>query len=361
MFLNPKQIILARSIRGLSQGELSKLLGHTNQSTLSHVENGKAAFSEELASQISKALAFPLSFFSKEKTFSRLSKFYYRKRNAFPASELVPLEAKMEVIRTGYKELLNSVEVDIKKLPAIPVKEQNSPEDIANYFRLFLGLNDDPIENLVTIVEKLGITVLFLAVDSDKFSGLTLQTDINAPLIVVNKNMPNDHKKFTIAHELGHQIMHIPFAEEPEFYSALENLDMVEKQADQFASAFLMPKKKAQYSFTPLYYSRLTELKLYWKVSKQAIIYRAKELGVINDTKFKNLYIELSRFGERINEKINIPIDEPVLFKKIVEVYEKDLEYTKKSIAEEVFGISLKDFNEWFGFDNMNKLRAILN
>jgi Zn-dependent peptidase ImmA (M78 family)/DNA-binding XRE family transcriptional regulator len=361
MPLNPKQIVLARNIRGLSQGELSKLLGHSNQSTLSNVEKEKIPFSEELANHISQVLSFPLFFFSKEKAITRLSKFYYRKRNAFPASEVVPLESKMEVIRNGYKELLNAVDIDIKKLPAIAVRGNNTPEAIANYFRLFLGLGDDPIDNLVSIVERLGIAVLFLDVNSDKFSGLTLQTDINTPLIVVNKNMPNDHKRFTIAHELGHLIMHIPFAEDSEFYEALEDLDSVEKQADSFAGAFLMPKLKAEYSFRPLTYSRLTDLKLYWKASKQAIIYRAKDLGIISEVKFRSLFIELSRFGERKKEKIEIDIDQPILLKKIIEVHETDLKYSKQFIAENIFGISEADFCEWFGYYNRPKLRVVLN
>jgi Zn-dependent peptidase ImmA (M78 family)/transcriptional regulator with XRE-family HTH domain len=360
MKLNPKQIILARNIRGLSQGELSKRLGQSNQSVLSNVEKEKIPFTEELAEAIASALSLPVSFFYRAKTFTRLSKFYYRKRNAFPAAELIPLEAKMEVIRSGYVELLNAVDIKTQKLPAIPVRHNSSPEAIAASFRLFLGLDQDPIDNLVTLVEKLGIAVLFLAVDSDKFSGLTLQTDLNVPIIVVNKNMPNDHKKFTISHEIAHLIMHIPFSEDPEFYDALEDLDEVEKQADAFAGAFLMPQKVAQYSFRNLTYSKLTELKLYWKVSKQAIIYRAREVGAISDSKFKSLFIELSRYGERKKESIEIAIDKPVLFKKIIDVHQKQLGYSSKTIAEDILHISEKDFYDWFEADRP-KLRVALD
>jgi Zn-dependent peptidase ImmA (M78 family) len=266
----------------------------------------------------------------------------------------------MEVIRSGYLALLESVDFKMQKLPAIPVKGRNTPELIAEHFRLFLGLDQDPIDDLVTIVEKLGIAVLLLAVDSDKFSGLTLQTDQNVPLIVVNNNMPNDHKKFTIAHEVAHLVMHIPFSEDPEFYEDLGDLEMVEKQADEFAGAFLMPRKTAQYSFAGLTYSKLTELKLYWKVSKQAIIMRSRQIGVINDTKFKSLFIELSRYGERKKESVEIPIDKPVLFQKIVAAHQKHLGYSLKRIAEELIGISEADYYEWFDYDRP-RLRIALD
>lgn len=348
MNLNPKRISIARNIRGISQGELSKILALTNQAVLSNIETGKLPFEEDFAIKLSDKLKFPISFFSKNTSFTRLSKFYYRKRNAFPASELVPLESKIEAIRSGYAELIKSVDVNIQKLPQIPVTEKNRPEEIAKLFRLFIGLNDDPIDNLVSIIEKLGIAILFIDVSSDKFSGLTVQTDNNLSLIIVNKNMPNDHKKFTIAHEVGHIIMHIPFAEDPDFISNLEDLDVVERQADAFAGAFLIPKEQAKYTFRQLTYTQLGNLKTYWKVSKQAILFRAKALGILTDVRFKTLYIELSRNGERKKEKIEIWLDQPTMIKKLIEFYESEFHYSRKQIAEEIIGIDEKEFVEWF-------------
>lgn len=348
MNLNAKRISLARNIRGISQGELSKELNLTNQAVLSNIETGKLPFDEELANRISEILKFPLLFFTKNNGFTRLSKFYYRKRNAFTASELVPLESKIEAIRNGYAEMIKPANPNIQKLPQIPVTEKNRPEEIAKLFRLFIGLDDAPIDNLVSIVERLGIAILFMDVPSDKFSGLTVQTDDNLSLIIINKNMPNDHKKFTIAHEIGHLIMHIPFAEDPDFLSNLEDLDTVEREADSFAGAFLIPKAQAKYTFNQLTYLKLAELKTYWKVSKQAILFRAKTLGIINDVRFRTLYIELSRNGERKKEKIEISIDKPTMIKKLVEFYEKEFNYSKKQIAEDVVGISESEFLEWF-------------
>lgn len=348
MTLNAKRITLARNLRGVSQGDLAKRLNLTNQSVLSNIETGKLPFDDTFAIQLASELNLPVSFFSKEKSFTRLSKFYYRKRNAFPASELIPLEAKIDVIRESYARLVESVDMPITTLPAIPVTQQNRPEEIAKLFRLFLGLNNEPIDNLVSIIERMGIVVLFLDVKSDKFSGLTVQTDNNYHLIIINKNMPNDHKKFTLCHELGHIIAHIPFAEDPDFISDYD-LDVVEKQADQFAGAFLIPKEQAKYTLRDITYSKLDDLKIYWKVSKQAIICRARDAGIINDVRFKTLFIELSRNGERKKEKITVPLDEPSLFKKIIAAYES--EYTRKEIAEEIMGINEQDFIEWFGYD----------
>lgn len=356
---NAGRIQLARNLRGILQGELSVLLGHNTQAIISNLETEKTEFTTEHAESIAKVLNLPVSFFYKKKNFTRLSKFYYRKRNAFPASKLIPLESKIEVIRSLYTELLKSVEFETPQLPSIRVNEKNKPEQIAATLRLFLNLGEEPIDNLIGLVEKLGIPIVFLDVDSDKFSGMTLQTDNNQSLIVVNKNMSNDHKKFTVAHELGHLIMHIPFSEEADFYDN-EDLNIVEKQADQFAGAFLIPTHQARYQFKDLTYSKLSELKMHWKVSKQAIIYRAKDAGAISETKFKNLFIELSRFGERKTEKVEIQIDQPTLFNKIIQFHETRLELTKKQIAEDLAGITEADFNDWFGIRD-NKLKMVVN
>lgn len=356
MTLNAKRISLARNLRGVSQGELSQKLKLTNQSVLSNIENGKIPFDEPFATQLANELKLPVSFFHKDRSFTRLSKFYYRKRNAFPAAALIPLEAKIDVIRESYSRLLEAADVPFVELPAIPVTDSNRPEEIARLFRLFLGLNNEPLDGLVSIIERLGIVVFFLDVNSDKFSGLTVQTDNNVHMIVINKNMPNDHKKFTLAHEIGHIIMHIPFAEDPDFISEYD-LDVVEKQADQFAGAFLIPREQAKYTLRDITYSKLDEFKTYWKVSKQAIICRARDVGIINEVRFKTLFIELSRNGERKKERITIPLDEPKLLKKIIEAYEA--EYSRKEIAEDIMGISENDFIDWFGFEK-NKLKIVL-
>lgn len=358
---NRKMITLARESRGLTQDQLSKKLNNVSQVDLSNYETGRVELNEDVVFQIASTLNFPIQFFKKESlVISRISKFYYRKRNTFPAKLTTPLEATIAIVRRIYAEFLQTVEIDVKDLPKIPVTEKNSPETIAKLVRLFFNLDDGPIDAPVALLENAGIPVLFLDVDSDKFSGLTVQLDRNFPMIVVNKNMPNDHKKFTIAHELGHIIMHIPFAEDPELFERLEDLDTVEKEADRFAGAFLVPEERAKKSFRPFTYSRLTDMKLYWKVSKQSLIFRAKDLGIIDDRKFKSLFIELSRYGERKKEKIDVSIDEPRLLKKIIELFEKELNYSRKDLAENIGGLSMDDFNCWLNLERP-MLKVVLN
>ena len=59
--------------------------------------------------------------------------------------------------------------------------------------------------------------------------------------------MPNDRKRFTICHEWGHQIMHLPYRYDFEMYQRLKSdPDALEKEADVFAAEFLMPENDVE-------------------------------------------------------------------------------------------------------------------
>lgn len=350
MEYNGKMVRLARDSRSLSQDELSKLVGEP-QTAISAVErNGTNDIN--VITKIANALRYPIRLFEFNDSINRLSVFYYRKRESFPGKLITELEAKMDIIRKSYDHLLKGVEVNYKGLPAMPATDDKSVEEIAKFARLYFRLDDGPIDNPINLIEKIGIPVLLFDVPSDKFSGITIHTDSNLPIIVLNKNMPNDHQKYTLFHEIGHLIMHVPFTDSFDFYEKYsKDKDVIEHEADRFASAFLMPATKAKATFGYVNYSRLTELKLYWKVSKQAILRRAKDLGIITPEKYKYIYIELSRNGERKKESISISIDKPALTKKLVNVYTEHLGYTMKEIAEGIACLKEDDFANWLGIE----------
>ncbi len=80
-------------------------------------------------------------------------------------------------------------------------------------------------------------------------------TDGGYYVIIINKNFSNDHKRFTLAHELGHLIMHTS----NEFLIS-EYRDK-EDEANRFASEFLMPSDAISNSLRGLKLQYLVELK----------------------------------------------------------------------------------------------------
>lgn len=106
--------------------------------------------------------------------------------------------------------------------------------------------------------------------------------------IYVNKYESDLRKKFTIAHELGHFILHkdriiAQGASAPDqiFFRNDDN-NSVEQEANNFASELLMPKDEFM-SVIKNGYNTLEKLSEYFALSTSAVKYRAYKLGIISE------------------------------------------------------------------------------
>jgi len=126
------------------------------------------------------------------------------------------LESKLDILRIMVDELLESVDIPQFKIPQFEITDNLSPSDVAIKVREFLKLPRGPIINIVEVLEAAGIIIHFFKIGVPKFDGITLVTDKGQPILFVNDSLPNDRKIFTIAHELGHLIMHIPISPLPD-------------------------------------------------------------------------------------------------------------------------------------------------
>lgn len=330
---NYKMLTLAREARGLTQTELSKRTS-TDQGNLSKIEQGLLKPSDDVLNKYANELNFPETFFYQQENKTAISEFFYRKRMSLAAKDKLRLEAQIDILRLLYEKLLKSVEIPQATFPKLGINKNFNPSDIALLTREFYQIPRGPIRNLVSVLERNGIAVIYMDVALDKFDGMTVYTDSNYPIIFLNKNMPNDRKRFTLAHELGHQVMHFPFRYEFDLYDRLEkDANTLEKEADKFASEFLIPERDCRNELFNLTPQKLADLKLYWKVSKKAIIYKAKAISAIDDRKYQNLLIELSKRGERVKESFDVDLDEPILFKQIFKSYSDELGYTNQDLA----------------------------
>lgn len=114
------------------------------------------------------------------------------------------------------------------------------------------------IEELESNVEEFGVKVFYSDMKSfenpDKISGYSIVNSKGQPEIIVNGNHSEGRRRFTIAHELGHIIMHWGWLNEPEQkldkdlqgilfrkdnYTREESVK--EWQANEFAAEFLAP------------------------------------------------------------------------------------------------------------------------
>lgn len=149
--------------------------------------------------------------------------------------------------------------------------------------------------NIIGLANELGIAVYEVEIDNDKLSGY-ISKDDDGYFICVNKSHAATRQQFTIAHEIGHFILHKDVLDSgnllPTMYKvgngitpALARMDYesplyreMETEANKFAANLLMPKdefiKKANEC------NDLIELALAFKVSVGAASIRANNLGI---------------------------------------------------------------------------------
>lgn len=115
-----------------------------------------------------------------------------------------------------------------------------APAEAARAARQAVGLMPDtPIVNLCGLLEENGVKVLSLDKRQESFSGLGVGPADGGPAVAVNTwdRIPVENRIFTAARELGHLLLH------PNEYetTAEDQSASSEREADAFASEFLMP------------------------------------------------------------------------------------------------------------------------
>ena len=123
-----------------------------------------------------------------------------------------------------------------------------TPEEISSAEEMWIFAKEKGLEKLPIDLERLlnhlNIQLEYKSLD-DGISGELYRKENGSWKIVVNSNQTDARKRFTIAHEQGHYVLHRSesdvFADEIFFRSGEK--DLSEYQADNFAAELLMPKE----------------------------------------------------------------------------------------------------------------------
>ncbi|WP_298536020.1 XRE family transcriptional regulator [uncultured Algibacter sp.] len=355
MKINHSQFVFAREYRGMNQTELAKKVIGLSQSNLSKFEKGLEVLSEEVIRNIVHVLDFPLAFFEK-RICNDVDSAHYRSRSSITKRIRVQLESNNKLLGYLVDRLNESVDFPDFSLISLDV-EDYTPEYIAGYTRKLLGLKrDEAVIDIFYLLESSGIVVIEFDAISDKFDGVSFKTDNGIPIIIINKNFSNDRKRFSLAHELGHLLMHI-IGDFP--IPSYRNEKEKENEANRFAAEFLMPAQDIEKSLHGLRLSYLASLKKYWHTSKQSIIRRAKDLNCIDSERARYFMIELSRMGERKHEKTLVNIDKPVIFKNAYELHKEELNYTDEELGK-AFSLPNDIIKKYLNFSDSAKLKIVM-
>ncbi len=323
--VNPFMVQVGRESRGLSQKELAEAVGVT-QGRISKIEAGVLPVPDDLLGALSDALDYPPHFFLQEGSIMGIgiAEVFHRKRADVPKRLLDKIYAQMEVRRWHVGRLLRATEFPVR-VPRLDLDEYNdSPEEVARMVRSTWHLPRGPVGNLTETLEQAGVVIVPFDFETNRVDAISRWVPGLPPLMFVNDRSPTDRRRFSLAHELGHMVMHaLPTPE-------------IEPQADRFAAEFLMPARDIIVDLRDVTLPRLAQLKPYWKVAMQSLLKRAQDLGAITATRARALWSQLSQLGYRTREpsEYDLPPEEPRLLRELVETHIQDLGYSADDLRE---------------------------
>lgn len=212
--------------------------------------------------------------------------------------------------------LISSIESDHTQLTGDQI------EKIAEDFRKQFDLDLAPLSNLTEFCENIGIVVTDFDSISSEVDALSLICQ--RPIIVRNTSKRSAcRQRFDIAHEVGHMVLH---------NGVTTGDTLTESQAHRFSSALLLPQTMLRTNFPILFkggrfdWNKMSEFKQIWGVSKAAILYRAKQLNLIDDNQYKTGAIHLRVNGEarQESEDASMPIETPSLLQEAIKIVLND-------------------------------------
>lgn len=322
---NPEMIVLARLSRGVSQAELATAL-NVSQGLISKVEHGNQSASEPLLADIARHLRYPISFFFRHERVQGTDSicFHHRKRASMPAKLLSTIEAQMYIAQLNVKSLLEDLEIEATNrfVTLDPGEYDDDPKVVAQELRRIWRLSNGPISNLVHVIEAAGGVVVYRDFGTKTLDGMSCWARGCPPLFFINSLIPMDRARFTIAHELGHLVMH---ATPPEYHP--------ETQANAFALELLAPIAEIGYDLRDLRMAKLPTLKAHWRLSMNALVMAAGTTGALPDKRVKSLFVQMSRTGYRTNEPYPLSREDPTLLDKALDVHTRQHGYSYDELA----------------------------
>lgn len=350
----PERLTEARQSKGLNMTDLANLVGVTRQA-ISAFEKGIDAPSSETLLRLSNVLSMPREFFTLEVVGEqRLSSpIFFRSRKTTNKKDREISSVKTKWLIRAHGTLNNYLEFPPVELPDFGILDCESMkrsqiEEYANETRKFFGIGLGPISDLTKLLENRGIPIAAIDV-ARKIGAFSYVTESGQTFMVTDVNATAVRNRFSLAHELAHLVLHRTLSED--FMEDKELFDLVEKQADYFAGAFLMPSETFAREFYSPNLGALVNMKKRWKVSIGALTYRAHNLKLISDNQKTYVFRQLARYGRR-KEPLDdvLEPEKPALLRKAITLLETNKIFSKSDLKERL-QIPGSDLAQFFGLD----------
>jgi Zn-dependent peptidase ImmA (M78 family)/transcriptional regulator with XRE-family HTH domain len=334
---------LARQRLGFTQKAAAARLGIV-QPVLSRFENGVAEPDDAFLMKAAQVYQVPIDFFQiRDPVYGPPVSVHpmTRGKSDVTAHELDAITAELNIRLMHLTRFLEGVDFNATaNIPILDVEQYGSPERIAATVRAHWGITSGPLKNLTQWIERAGVIIGFSKFGGASVSGVTFRVSGRPPLILLNPTHPADRMRFTLAHELGHLVMH---------RFPTENM---EAEANEFASTLLMPAADIRSSFRGrrITLELLAALKPEWKVAMQALLMRATAMNCVSPNQGRYLWQQISSRGWKLREpaELDFPAESPRVLPSIVSAHLSDLGYSLGELTKLV-RIYESEFVEMYG------------
>lgn len=327
-------IRLARLFHSLSLADLGERLGKSKQ-FLSRVETGAEPVSPALEQSLVDDLAILPEFLRHVDPMPLTEEqCHFRKQLTTKVALRQYARARGEILKRFVCVLDHHLELPAYRVAEADPSSDESIERGAERCRSEWGLGRGPISSVTRVAENAGAVVMSVNGMASEVDAVSFAT--TRPVIALNGSGRSSCRgRFGVAHELGHFALHV---------GVLTGDRLTESQANRFASSFLLPRISFMAEGhlairrSRLNWDGLSELKMRWGVSKWAILYRGRQLGVFSDDQAKTGYIGLNRHGEAVEEKEDkdIPMERPEVVSEGIRVLTEQLGIPVAKVAREM-------------------------
>jgi Zn-dependent peptidase ImmA (M78 family)/DNA-binding XRE family transcriptional regulator len=334
--INPKQITFARVRRRFTKAQLAKELGITSRS-LQNYEAGASYPDPGTLEKIAKLLNFPQQFFFIDEDMPEL------REHSVSFRKLSKMTDALKACTFAAGAIAFKVNYWIEERFSLPLAElpdlsDLEPEEAAATLRRVWGLGNAPIPNMIHLLESKGIRVFSLAEETREVDAFCTWYE-GKPFVFLNTIKSAERSRFDAAHELGHLVRDVYTMQHGQAHGP-----EMERQADAFAAAFLMPKESVAANQPPAYTIKyLMKLKHYWGVSLAALAYRFSSLGLVSEWNYRSLCIEIAKSGYRTNEPEPMERETSQLLTKVLDILHSRKQ-GRREIAESL-SLSIDEIN----------------
>jgi Zn-dependent peptidase ImmA (M78 family)/transcriptional regulator with XRE-family HTH domain len=319
---------IARQLRRFQQGEAATRLG-ISQAMLSRFENQLAGLSDDVLDRAVEVYDLPRSFFVQTDPILGAPVSVHpmwRRKASVSGREMDQIIAELNLRLMHLRRLLQAVDVETTfQVPNLPIEQFRSAEHVAGLVRAQWQMPAGPVQNLTRAVEAAGVVVVHSTLGGSAVDGVTFRAPGLPPLIVLNRDQPSDRMRFTLAHELAHLVMH---HDQP--------TQSMEQEANEFASAFLLPARDIRPSFTRRIDLRLlAELKPVWRVSMASLLMRARSLNLLacNQERYLWQQFSITKIKQREPAELDFSVETPSILPELFDAHIRELGYSIADLA----------------------------